>query len=119
MSEILDHITELSDQAKEYVNTRIDVIKLNTAAKVSTVTSNIIAGTIVAVVFVFFLLFGGMAAGFALGDWLGKNSLGFLIVAAIYLLLGVITWLSKEKLLRIPVMNAIIQQLFNYEKDQE
>lgn len=123
MSELFAHIEELAGNAKEYVKTRVEGAKLNTAAKVSTVTSNIIARIIVAVVFVFFLFFGGMAAAFALGEWLGKTYWGFLAVAGIYLLAAIIVWIAREKMIRLPIMNAIIQQLFkeneHYEKDQE
>jgi hypothetical protein len=118
MSELFTHIEELASDAREYVNTKVEVAKLNTAAKVSSITSNIVARIIVAVVFVFFLLFAGMAAGFALGEWLGKTYWGLLVVAGFYLLAGIIVWLAREKMIRIPVMNAIIQQLFK-ENDHE
>jgi hypothetical protein len=123
MSELFAHIEELAGNARDYINTRVEVVKLNAAAKVSSVTSNLIAGIIVAVVFVFFLFFGGMAAGFALGEWLGKTYWGFLIVAGLFLLAGIIVWIARERMIRIPIMNAIIQQLFkeneHHETDQE
>ena len=112
MSELLIHMEELARHARDYVKTRVEVVKLNTAAKVSTVTSNIVARIVAAVVFVFFLFFGGMAAGFALGEWLGKTYWGFLVVAGFYFLTGIIVWVAREKMIRIPIMNAIIQQLF-------
>ncbi len=122
MSEILSHIEQLAGDAKDYINTRVEIVKLNAAARISSVTSNLMARIIVAVVFVFFLLFGGIAAGLALGDWLGKTYWGFLAVACFYLLAGIIVWLAREKMIRIPIMNAMIQQLFkenNHGKDQE
>lgn len=115
MSELFTHMEELATGARNYFKTRVEVVKLNAAAKVSSVTSNIIARIIVAVVFVFFLFFAGMAAGFALGEWFGKTYWGFLAVAGFYLLAGIIVWIAREKMIRIPIMNSIIQQLFKEE----
>jgi hypothetical protein len=122
MSELFLNIEKLAGSARDYINTRVEVVKLNAAAKVSSVTSNIVARIIVGIVFVFFLFFGGMAAGFALGEWLGKTYWGFLVVAAFYLLAAVIVWLARERMIRMPIMNAIIQQLFkenDHDKNQE
>jgi hypothetical protein len=112
MSELFTHIEELAGSARNYLHTRIEVVKLNTAAKVSSVTSNIVARIVVAVVFIFFLFFGGMAAAFALGEWLGRTYWGFLAVAGFYLIAGIVVWLAREKMIRMPIMNAIIEQLF-------
>lgn len=123
MSELFNHINELADNAKEYINTKVEIAKLNAAEKISSFTSGIIARIIVALIFALFLLFFGMAAGFALGEWLGKAYWGFLVVAGIYLLGAIIIWVTRERLIRIPVMNAIIHELFkeneHREKDQE
>ncbi|MEO5943611.1 MAG: hypothetical protein ABIP30_07825 [Ferruginibacter sp.] len=40
---------------------------------------------------------------------------GFVIVAGIYFLLGLLFWKSKERLLNLPVMNVILKKLFNEE----
>jgi hypothetical protein len=122
MSELFTHMEELVKNARSYFKTRVEVVKLNAAAKVSLVTSRLIAAIIVGVVFVFVLLFGGMAAGYGLGEWLGKTYLGFLIVTGFYLLVGIIVLAARERLIRIPIMNSIIQQLFkenDHEKDKE
>jgi hypothetical protein len=123
MSEVFTSIEELAEDARDYINTRIEVIKLNTAEKASLVVAKLVAGIAVAVVFIFFLFFAGMAAAYALSLWTGEAWSGFLIVAGLYMLLGLIVWSAKEKLIRIPVMNAIISQLFkekeHNEKDQE
>ena len=43
---------------------------------------------------------------------------GYAIVAAFYLFAGLITWFSREKLLRIPIMNSIIARLFRENSTQ-
>ena len=47
MEKAFAKVEELADTIKEYVNTRIDAVKLNAAEKSSAVISNIIAGLVV------------------------------------------------------------------------
>jgi hypothetical protein len=74
--------------------------------------ANTMATILSAVVFLFFLFFASMGLAFILSSWIGNMYSGFLIVAGIYLILGLVIWYSREKLIRIPIMNAIIRQLF-------
>lgn len=110
---------EMAEHLKAYVNTKIAQVKLGMAEKISKVLAVLIAGLFVVLVFFFFLIFVSFAAAYALGTWLGYQWLGFLIVAVIYGLMGIITWKAKEKLLRIPIMNAIIRLLFNEDDTDE
>lgn len=110
---------ELAGTIKEYVNNRIESVKLNAAEKSSAVMANVIAGAIVAVVFIFFIVFASVALAFGLGEWLGKTWAGFLIVAGLYFLVGIIVWLARTKIIRLPIMNAFIQQLIKTEDDEE
>ena len=119
MTEVFAKVEKLAEHAKEYVNLKMDSLKLTTAEKSSAVLSNLIAGAIVAFVFIFFLVFASIAGAIAISDWIGKQYAGFLIVAGVYLLLAIIVWLSKDRMIRIPIMNKIIHQLFKDEGDDE
>jgi len=118
MEKAFEKIEELADNIKQYVNTRIDAAKLTAAEKSSAIIANSIAGFIVAAVFMFFIVFASIALSFLLGDWMGKTWAGFLIVAGLYLVIGIIVWTAREKIIRLPIMNAIIKQLFG-EADEE
>jgi hypothetical protein len=103
------------------VDTRLDTVKLSVAEKTSALLANVLAGIVVALVFICFIFFGSIALALLLGSWMGAWWLGFLIVAGIYLLLGLITWLARGRLIRLPIMNAMIRQLFNrleYDEDE-
>jgi hypothetical protein len=58
-----------------------------------------------------------IALSIVLGEWIGKIWAGFLVVACFNLLIGIIIWFAREKLIRVPVMNALIQQLFKYDEE--
>ena len=109
---------DLVEHTKEYVNTRIRIVKLDVAEKTSGIVANLAAGAIVAVVFLLALIFGSIAGAYAFAEWIGKPYAGFLIVAGIYFLLGIVVWKMRERFIRIPVMNAILRQLFK-EDDHE
>ena len=68
MEKAFAKVEELADTIKEYVNTRIDAVKLNAAEKSSAVISNIIAGLVVVSFFMLFFLFASIALAFGLGD---------------------------------------------------
>ena len=119
LQEEFKRVEEMAQHVKDYVNTRIAQVKLSVAEKVSKLIAVLIAGMFVVVVLFLFVVFGSIAAAYAIGIWLGKMWLGFLIVAVFYLLIGILTWWAKERLLRIPIMNAIIRQLFHNEENDE
>ncbi|HRO86031.1 MAG TPA: phage holin family protein [Niabella sp.] len=118
MEKVFAKAEELTGTVKEYINTRIDAVKLNAAEKSSSVAANFIAGSIVAFMFFFFFIFGGIALSFGLGNWIGSTWAGFLVTAILFLLIGILAWMAKGKLIRLPIMNALIQQLYD-EDDEE
>lgn len=119
MSEEFGKIESLLDKAKEYINTRIAQVKLSVAEKISKTFSVIIAGFVAVLVFLFFVLFTSIAAAILLGNMLGELWLGFLIMAGVWLLLGIIIWKARERLLQIPIMNAILKAFSTSEKENE
>jgi hypothetical protein len=104
---------ELVDHVKQYVNNRIESAKLSTAEKSSAVIATLIAGATIAVVFIFFLIFAGVALSIGLGEWLGIPWLGFLIMALFYLLVGVVVWIARSRLIQLPIIRLLLKQLFN------
>ncbi len=108
---------ELVDSVKEYINNRIDAVKLSAAEKASAIAANMLAGIFVALILFLFIIFGGVALALVLGVWLGKMWLGFLLVAGFYLLLAIIIWGARGRIIRLPVMNALIKQLFSTDEE--
>lgn len=119
MKDTFEKVEGLTDHLKEYINTRIELAKLHIAEKASLVISDIIAVCIVVLFFLFVLVFGSIAGAWALSGWIGKPYSGFLIVAGVYLFLAIIVWVTKSRLIRFPIMNAIIKQLHKNEDHQE
>jgi Zn-dependent protease with chaperone function len=107
------------DQVKEYVNTRLAQLKLLFAEKTSKVVAIMIAVVMSALVFFLFLVLICIAGALAIGQWLESLWLGFVVVGAIVLIVGLILWISKDWLIRRPIMNALIKVMFDKEEDEK
>ena len=119
MSEEFKNVESLVNQLKSYVNTRVAQTKLSLAEKASRLAATMIAWLMAALVFFIFLVLLSMAAAIAIGQWLGNAWLGYLIVAGLVLFLMLVLWMLKDRILRIPLMNAMIEALFEKEQFDE
>lgn len=117
MSESFKQFESLADQLRAWVNTRVAQVKLSVAEKVSKLAATMMALLLSALVFFLFLVLVTVAASLLIGDWLGHMWLGFLIMAFVVLLLGWIIWAGRERLLRLPMLNAFIEALFEEEEE--
>jgi len=118
--EELNKIEDLTGHVKEYVQVRISETRLILAERTAKVISQLVADATVLLVFAIAGLFAGIAAAFALGRWLNNTALGFLLVAGFFLVSATLIRLVKQRLIRVPVMNEIIYQLFqNDDNDEE
>jgi hypothetical protein len=106
----------LKENAEDYIETRIDIIKLKAIQKSGVALSGLITGVLTAFIGLFVLVFLSFSAAFAVAELIGKNSLGFLAIAGFYTLLGVVLLTLKEKIITMPVINALIKKF--YEKDE-
>jgi hypothetical protein len=73
MEKAFDKMEELANNIKEYVNARIDGVKLGAAEKNSVVIANVTAGIVASLVFLFFLGFASVALSLFLGEWTGRE----------------------------------------------
>lgn len=122
MSEIKSSIELLLADLRDYADTRMALMKLKAAEKSSALAGRFIAGLALAVSLILFFSFVSIGLAMLLGQWLGKPWLGFIILGFVYLLMGLLVWKARRKLIQQPVMNGIIQELFEEipnEKDQD
>jgi uncharacterized membrane protein YqjE len=119
MEKTFAKVEHLASNIKEYADSRMEEVKLHVAEKSAAVMANVIAGIVVAMVFIFFVIFGSMALAVGLGVWIGKMWVGFLIVAFLYLVIGALVWKARVKFIQFPMMNSFIAQLFNNEHGKD
>ena len=80
-----------------YLDTRIDLIRLELQEKVSGLLLNVVHGAALALLGLMFLIFGSIFAGLALNAALDSSYAGFGIVAGVYLVLLVLVVVGVDK----------------------
>lgn len=93
-----------------YVKTNVELVKLQAIDKTADISSKLISRTLLLVAFTFFVLFINIGLSFWIGELLGKNYMGFSIVAGFYLLLSIILIISHRALI-FKIKNYFINQL--------
>lgn len=111
-NEIKDNVDDLKSETKAYVDKNVEYYKLLGFKIVAKTTTMFVSYTLVLLIFAFVLLFGSIAAGFAIGTSIGSTSLGFLIVAGAYLLIGIIVLLLKDKLIEKQILKSFSEMFF-------
>ena len=106
-----NNIENLFADSKEYLETRIELAKLQAVEKSSEIASSAVVGLMLLLFFTLVFLFGSVALAFYLSEKSGQYSTGFLIVASIYLLIGVLLYLVRDRWIMKPISNAIIQKM--------
>ena len=92
-----------------YLDTRIDLIKLETQEKVKGVFVSSVHGVALGILGFLFVIFGSLYLGFVLNDALDSPSAGFGLVAALYLVLAVLFFVGVDK----KVFQGVADKLLN------
>lgn len=103
-------IESLIDRIKNYAETRIDLLRLKAIDKSSSFLSLFIS--LLIVILFGFLAFILLNIGLALliGDLLGEAYYGFFIVAAVYLIIGLVIFKFHDKWIKTPLANTFIKK---------
>jgi hypothetical protein len=108
----MEETASLKDNVQEFVDAKIDIIKLKAISKGAPLISNIIVGVAMAFLGIFIIMFLSFSAAYAISSAAGKPFLGFLIVAGFYILLAVLVIVLKDKLLTTPIMQSLLNSLY-------
>ncbi len=110
------NLDKLFVETKDYLETKIELSKLQAVEKGSEIAGTTVVGAMLLLFFTMVFLFGSIALAFLLSEQTGKYSLGFISVAGLYLILGLIVYLARESWIKKPITNLIIRKLL---KDDE
>ena len=105
-------IEPLLEKAETYSKTSFELLRLKALAKTADVTSTLFSRSLFILLVSFFAFTINIAVALWLGDVLGKNYYGFLIVAGFYALASIILLIVHPSI-KTRVNNTIIRQLFD------
>ncbi|HET6245086.1 MAG: hypothetical protein H0V01_10490 [Bacteroidetes bacterium] len=97
-------------KAEKYSKTSLELFKLKSLNKTADVSSTLFSRLLLIIVLSIFALTLNIAIALWLGDLLGKNYFGFLLVASFYGIIGIILF-YMHPLIKTQVNNSIITQM--------
>jgi hypothetical protein len=113
MENTVNHIEPLFEKLEVYGKESFELYKLKTIRKAASVVSVITSNGLILIVFSMALIFSSIGISLWLGHLLGKAYLGFLCLAAFYLVLGFVFISLLNNFIRPLISNAFINQVFS------
>ena len=113
LEELKDNIDDIQENAKAYVENSIAYYKLWGFKVAMKSTTLILKFILIAICMMIVLLFLSVAAALAIGDLLDSYVLGFLIVAGVYLVLAILLFMVKDKIVEGPILEKFSEIFFN------
>ena len=113
LEKITENLEEIQENTKAYLDKSIAYYKLwgfKVAMKSTTLALKFF---LIAFCLMIVLLFGSIAGALSLGQSLGSYTYGFLIVAGVYLVLALLLFLVKDKIVDGPILEKFSEIFFN------
>ena len=98
-------------KAEQYSKTSFELLQLNTIDKTSDVISSLSVVISISIIVAMFTLFINIGICLFIGNLLGNDALGFLIVSGFYFVLGIVFYIFRKTLIKIPIDNLIVSKL--------
>ncbi|MFG6686323.1 hypothetical protein ACGK9U_07065 [Mariniflexile sp. HNIBRBA6329] len=106
-----ESIDMLYEKAKKYTEISAELLALKAVDKTADVLSSLTSIVLVVIVVAMFTLFVNIGLSLFIGNLLDEYYLGFFIVSGFYLILALVLYKFKDKLIETPVANLIIAKL--------
>src|SRR5687768_6060475 len=98
-----NYFTETGKVAREYLETRLDLIKLQAAGKLSKALGLFFSLIMAFLLFFFVVVFLGMVLGFWIGEQTGSMTLGFSCAAGFFIVLLLVMIFFRKGLIQRPL----------------
>lgn len=111
--ELKDNVSDIQENAKAYVETSLAYYKLWGFKVAMKSTTMVLKFFLIAICLTIFLLFVSVAGALFLGKILDSYVLGFLSIAGIYLILAILIYLVKDKIVEGTILEKFSEIFFN------
>lgn len=116
---ISENFSELSENVKDYIKLRLDLLKLTVTEKMASIGSFFLVSVIFFILFLFILMFFSLAFIFWFRDHIGAASTGALIIAGVYIIIGIVIFLLRNKLFINPLVERLSKILMEETSEHE
>jgi ABC-type multidrug transport system fused ATPase/permease subunit len=111
--EIKEQTEEFQEHAKAYVETTVAYYKLWVFKVAMKSTTLMVKFLLITLCLLVVLLFASIAGALALGAWMQSYPLGFLSMAGVYLILALLVFSVKDKIVEGPILERFSEIFFN------
>ncbi|MCZ8089303.1 competence protein [Flavobacterium sp.] len=111
--ELKENVDSIQENAKAYLESSISYYKLWGFKVAMKSTTMILKFFLISICLMIFLLFISIAGAIALGEMMDSYPIGFLIIAGIYLVLALLLFLVKDKIVEGPILEKFSEIFFN------
>jgi hypothetical protein len=118
MKDLKSKAGDLTDSITEYIQSYYKLTLLDAADKATTIAASTMASVVVIFLGSFALLFAGVALAFWLGDLVNSRALGFLFVAALFIIIILVIVAMKKKIVFPIIRDSLINKLYEPNENQ-
>ena len=114
---ISDNFSSLTENMKDYVNLRIDYVRLLLTEKIAKLASFFLISVIFFILGMFLILFISFAFVFWYGEEVGPTFVGALIIVGFYIILGVLIYGMRHQLFINPLVKRLAKIIMEEENE--
>lgn len=109
--EILQSAGETIEFARQYARQQLEYYRLEVAERTAKTMANLITSMVVGVIGLVAMIMLSLAAGFYLAEVLDSIVQAFLCVTGFYLILAILFFVFRRKLITNPMLTSLLQSI--------
>ncbi|MBV8254635.1 MAG: hypothetical protein JO154_18685 [Chitinophaga sp.] len=114
-----DYFKQTGKVAKDYLETRLDLLKLQAAGKLSKALGLFFSVLMAFLLFFFVIVFLGMLVAFWIGEKSGSFTLGFTCASGLFIVFFVVIIFFRRQLIERPLSRLLITVLIDEIEERE
>jgi len=103
----------LFEKTGDYLETRIELLKLQAVNTTSDVTSSIVSKFAIALILALIVLILNTGIALWIGDILGKMYYGFFVVSGFYIMVVILLYAFRRSWIKKPLYNKLVKKMLN------
>ena len=115
---VSDKIIDISESVKDYLDMRINAVKLQIIEHLSIIISKILFYVLLFVLFSIALFFIGSTFSLWMGELLGSEAAGALVTAAVFLIACLVVFVMRRELF-VNSTVGMLSKMFFEQRDEE
>jgi len=105
-------ISDLTGHIRDYIETRIDIVKLEAVDTGASAASSMVSWAVISILSLITLVLITIGGAIGIGYYMDNFAAGFFIVAGFYLLVALVIYFNRNNWLRKPIVNSIIKNIY-------